>query len=204
MPRGEDVYSVLRALHSHLPTSLRRPTGRLWQYWNGFTLFCATLVGHVPSHHFRRFVYRHMLGVRIGRGSSIHWRCRFFRPGGVTIGDNSIIGYDAFLDGREGLYIGNCVMTGGEIAIFTQQHDLDSPDFSIVGAPVVIEDYVYLGTRVVVLPGVHIGTGAAVMSGAVVTKDVPEYMIVGGVPARVIRERPRELRYRPNYSMPFQ
>lgn len=198
------MYHLVQDFQSRLPAALVRIASRAWQYWNGLVLFSATLVGWVPSHHFRRFMYRRVFRVTIGAGSTIHWRCRFFKPSGVTIGDNSIIGYDAFLDGREGLHIGNCVMTGGEIAIFTQQHDMDSPTFAIVGGPVVVEDYVYLGTRSIVLPGVRIGKGAAIMAGAVVAKDVPQYAIMGGVPARFIRERTRDLRYKVDWSMPFQ
>lgn len=191
-------------LGSHGPAALQGIASRLWQYWRGFVLLLATSVGWVPSHHFRRLMYRHVFGVKIGRDSTIHWRCRFFEPGGVTIGDNTIIGYDAFLDGRSGLHIGDCVVTGGEIAIFTMQHDMDSPTFTIVGDAVTIEDYVYLGTRVLVLPGVRIGKGAVVMSGAVVTQDVPEYAVVGGVPARFVRARRKDLQYNPKYSRPFQ
>jgi putative colanic acid biosynthesis acetyltransferase WcaF len=88
--------------------------------------------------------------------------------------------------------------------IYTLQHDTDSPEFAVVGGPVVIEDYVYVGPRVIILPNVRIGRGAVIAAGAVVTKDIPPYAIVGGVPARFIRERTHELHYRPDFAMPFQ
>ena len=62
------------------------------------------------------------------------------------------------------------------------EHDPQSPDFAIRGGPVVIEDYAWIGGRAVILPGLRIGEGAVVATGAVVTKDVPPYTIVGGVP----------------------
>ena len=55
--------------------------------------------------------------------------------------------------------------------------------------PIVIEDDVWIGARVIILPGVHIGTGAVVGAGAVVTKDVPDYAVVGGNPARILKMR---------------
>jgi maltose O-acetyltransferase len=58
-----------------------------------------------------------------------------------------------------------------------------------VERPIVIDDDVWIGARVIILPGVHIGTGAVIGAGAVVTKDVPAYAVVGGNPARVIKMR---------------
>ena len=91
-----------------------------------------------------------------------------------------------------------------EVRIYTREHDIDDPQFAEIGGPVVIEDYAYIGTRVTIMPGVRIGCGAVVASGAVVTKDVPPYMLVGGVPARVIRERSHDLRYKLGYAKKFQ
>jgi maltose O-acetyltransferase len=167
-------------------------------------LWLATWSGFIPSHRLRLWIYRHFLAMHIGRGSAIHWQCRFFAPEKITIGQNTIIGNNAFLDGRCGLTIGNRVITASEIAIYTLQHDVDDPDFGHVGAPVIVEDYVYIGPRVIILPGVRIGEGAVIGAGAVVTKDVEAYTMVGGVPARFIRTRPKALRYVPDFRMPFQ
>lgn len=171
--------------------------------WGDLRLFILTMVGYVPSHAVRKSVYR-AFGVKVSRSSSIHWRARFFRPEGVTVGDFSTIGNDAFFDGRNGITIGDCVDIAGEIRIYTMEHDIDDPDFATCGGPVVIDDYVYVGTRVTILPQVHIGKGAVVASGAVVTKDVPPYMLVGGVPAKIIRERSHDLRYKLGGATRFQ
>jgi acetyltransferase-like isoleucine patch superfamily enzyme len=149
-------------------------------------------------------MYRHAFRVRIGRGSIIHWQTRFFEPSGVRIGEHSNIGNSAFLDGRRSISIGDRVATGAEIMIYTLQHDVDSPTFAVSGGPVIIEDDVYIGPRAIVLPGVRVGRGAVIGAGAVVTADVPAYTVVGGVPARFIRERRRDLNYRPDFAMPFQ
>ena len=142
--------------------------------------------------------------MNIGQGSTIHWQCRFFAPEGISIGENTLVGNNAFLDGRCGLTIGNRVITASEVAIYTLQHDIDDPQFAHVGAPVIINDYVYIGPRAIILPGVTIGQGAVVAAGAVVTTDVEPYTLVGGIPARFIRERSRQLQYIPDFRMPFQ
>jgi maltose O-acetyltransferase len=193
-----------------------------------FWVFLATLTGLIPSHTIRLFLYRYLFGIKIGRDSTIHWLARFNNPSGVAIGHNTIIGNDAFLDGRRPrilkpgqgkldsyiadlmgkgarpLRIGNNVSIAGEVRIYTMQHDIDSPDFAEVGAPVVIEDYVAIGTRAMILPGVKVGKGAVIASGAVVTKDVASYTVVGGVPATYIRDRNKNLTYKLKFAKLFQ
>ena len=193
-----------------------------------FWVFLATLTGCIPSHTIRLLLYRTIFRVSIGKNSSIHWLARFNLPSGVDSGHNTIIGNDAFLDGRSyrtwtpgqnkfatyiqeffraknrPLQIGNNVSIAGEVRIFTMQHDIDDPNFKEVGEPVVIDDYVVIGTRVTILPGVHIGEGAVVATGAVVTRDVAPYTVVGGVPAIFIRNREKNLRYTLKFARMFQ
>ena len=168
-----------------------------------FELFALTSAGYVPSHRIRRFVYA-FSGLVYPKTSSIHWQARFFVPSKLHISENCILGNNGFYDAREGIYLGSNVNIAAEVRIYTREHDIDSPDFSEVGGPVVIGDYVYIGTRVTVLPGVTIGTGAVVASGAVVTKNVEPYTLVGGVPAKFIRYRSRDLTYTLQYAKKFQ
>jgi len=193
-----------------------------------FWVYLATLTGFIPSHIIRSWLYRYVFRVQLGADSSIHWRAQFNLPSGVAIGHNTVIGNDAFLDGRSKrqwkkgeskltgyireffaptvhpLRIGNNVSIAGEVRIYTMEHDVDSPTFEEVGAPVVIEDYAVVGTRVTILPGVTVGKGAVVASGAVVTRDVPPYTMVGGVPAKPIRERNKNLTYTLKFARLFQ
>jgi acetyltransferase-like isoleucine patch superfamily enzyme len=145
-------------------------------------------VGHIPSHHIRRFFYR-LFGLKIGRGSSIHMWANFFYLPNIEIGQDTIIGNNAFLDGRDALIIGNHTDIASEVLIYNSEHDITAEDFVAHTDAVEIGDYVFIGPRVIILPGVKIGRGAVVAAGAVVTKDVPDFAIVGGVPAKVIGER---------------
>ena len=161
-----------------------------------FEVFLLHLAGLCPSHCFRRFCYR-LGGIKIGKGSVIHTKARFYDPRNIVIGEDSIIGEGVVLDGRDKLLIGSHVDIATEVMIYNSQHDVNQENFIATSAPVKIEDYVFIGPRVIILAGVTIGRGAIVGAGAVVTKDVPPYAMVGGVPAKIIGERRnKDLHYR--------
>ncbi len=87
--------------------------------------------------------------------------------------------------------------------MLTLGHDVDDPGFGLKGNPVSIEDYVFVGSYSRILPGVTVGEGAVVAAGAVVTRDVDPYTVVGGVPACYIRDRARNLAYRLEHRKRF-
>lgn len=161
---------------------------RFLNYFIDLELFLLRLIGWIPIHTVRILFYK-LDGVKIGRKAHIHMGAQFFDPSNVEIGDGTIIGQNAFLDGRDLLKIGKHVDIASDVLIYNSEHDINSDDFAPVNGPVEISDYVFIGPRVIILPGVKIGKGAVVGAGAVVTKDVGEFEIVGGVPAKVIGER---------------
>lgn len=161
-----------------------------------FEMMILRWVSHIPFHHVRRFMYR-LGGMKIGKGSTIHCGAVFYDTRNITVGKDTIIGENAVLDGRDRLHIGDHVDIASEVMIYNSEHDLKDPHFGPICAPVVIEDYVFIGPRAIILPGVTIHKGAAVAAGAVVTKDVTEGSVVGGVPAKEISKRDTsELHYR--------
>lgn len=170
--------------------------------WGDARLRLLYEVGYFPSHKVRNFWYRRS-GMQLDRSSAIHWRAQFYAPENITIGPWTTIGDSCFLDGRSGLTIGERVNLGSHVRIWTRQHDIDAPDFAEVGGPVVIERYAYLGSGSVVLPGVTVGEGAVVGAASVVTKDVPPYCLVAGAPARVMRQRSKDLDYKLGYAKRF-
>ena len=111
----------------------------------------------------------------------------------VEIGNNSGIGYKAKITGP--CTIGDNVIMGPEVYIFTKNHIIDDINIPIKyqgsteDERVFIGDDCWIGCRSILMPGVKLGKGVVVGAGAVVTKDVPDYAVVGGVPAKVLRYR---------------
>ncbi len=170
---------------------------RFANYWLDFELMLLRWVGYFPSHTIRNIKYR-FFGIKLGKGSIFHMWANFYQPKNITIGEDTIIGDHAFLDGRDEIKIGSHTDIASSVMIYNSEHDLSASDFGAILAPVEIGDYVFIGPRVIIMPGVKIGKGAVVAGGAVVTKDVPDFAIVGGVPAKVIGERKNK---NPNYRL---
>ncbi|WP_165864118.1 glycosyltransferase [Capsulimonas corticalis] len=113
----------------------------------------------------------------------------------LTLGNDVYVGRNTFLGVYQPISIGADTMIGAYSYIISASHRFDRRDTPIreqgySGAPIVIEEDVWIGTHVTILPGVTIGRGAIVGAGSMVNKDIPPYEIWGGVPARFIKERP--------------
>lgn len=177
---------------------------RFKNYVLDFELMLLRFVGNIPFHSVRLFFYT-LSGVKIGKGTALHMWTNFFNPRNISIGDDTIVGDHAFLDGREKLTIGNHTDIASYVMIYNSEHNLESAEFTAVEEPVKIGNFVFIGPRVIILPGVTIGDGAVIAAGAVVTKDVEAYTIVGGVPAKLIGERKnKNLNYRLGRARLFQ
>lgn len=112
---------------------------------------------------------------------------------GISIGDNSGLGIRCRVRGP--LCIGNDVMMGPDVVILRGGHGYKEINIPMNQQPVPeaqqtqIGNDVWIGTRVIIMPGVKIGNGVIIGAGVVVTKNVPDYAIVGGVPAKIISYR---------------
>jgi len=130
--------------------------------------------------------------VRIGDDVSIHsflHRVQLSAGPGATldIGEGTFINNGTVLSARDRVSIGrNCQIAPHVIAMDCDFHGVDDRSEAPT-APIIVEDDVWLATRVTLLKGVRIGQGSVVAAGSVVTKDVPPYTLVAGVPARPIR-----------------
>ena len=105
--------------------------------------------------------------IHIGKNVFINSGCHFQDQGGIFIGDHALIGHN--------------------VVLATINHSLDPFDRHNIYKPIHIGNRVWIGSNVVITQGVTIGDGAVVAAGAVVTRDVPPYTVVGGVPAKVLK-----------------
>lgn len=162
-----------------------------------FWLMILRLVGLIPLHFVRKIFYL-LSGINLHWDSTIHLGANFFKPSNITIGHDTIIGDHCFLDGRAPLTIGNHVGIASQVLIYNDEHNINSPEYDNSFGPVTIGDYVFIGPRAIILPNINIGKGAVVAAGAVVTKNIPDFEIWGGVPAQKISTRKIT---NPNYKL---
>jgi maltose O-acetyltransferase len=167
-------YFFYHAFAQHLPVSYRfQPLGRFGKFCRGAA--CKRL--------FKRF----------GQNVNVEKGANFYTGWEVEIGDNSSLGVNCMIP--YDLKVGRDVMMGPSVIIVGDSHCFERRDIPMYlqgtreYPPVQIEDDVWIGARVIILPGIRIGKGAIIGAGAVVTKDVPQYAICGGNPARIIKFR---------------
>lgn len=149
---------------------------------------------HFAFNRLRTRLYR-WCGVPIGARSLILGGMELAGPGRIQerfrVGEDSQITSPLYADVSSPITIGNRVFIGHHAVLITTDHAIGPPHQrcgSWKSAPIVIEDGAWLGARVTILPGVRIGRGAVVAAGALVTRDAPPNTLVGGVPAKVLRE----------------
>ena len=158
------------------------------------------IVNRIPFAGPRMALYR-ALGVRFEdiATTGLMLGVEVFKPSRLAIGADTSIGPHTLLDARGGITLGRHVNVSSFCRFMSAKHDIDDPDFTAAFEPIVLGDRVWAGIGATILGGVTIGEGAVVAAGAVVTRDVAPWTVVGGVPAKPLRERPREARYRIDY-----
>ena len=149
------------------------------------------VIPNLPSQTIRNWALRKM-GAKMTKNVKFYEGISVRNPKGLVIEDGVSIGPKVLLDARCGLTIHRSAVIAYEAIIWTLNHDYNDINFCGKGAPVEIGAYAWICSRSIILPGIKIGEGAVVASGAIVTKDVEPYTVVGGVPARVIGQREKK------------
>ncbi len=150
--------------------------------------------------HFAFYIVNNIVGKQkatIGKKCKIHSTSVFRQGERIFIGDNCLINHNNVLQaGKEKgrIVIGNNVMTGPNVMMFAFNHGKEKNNIPMIeqnylDGDIIIEDDVWIGGGAVILAGVRISKGAVIASNAVVNKDVPEYAVVGGVPAKILKYR---------------
>ena len=146
------------------------------------TLYSYNLfISRIPFSFLRIALYR--LLFPIGAESMLLWGV-WIRGNHIRVGRRSVINSHVMLDGRGyPLWIGDNVDVAPFVQIWTLEHDPNAADHGGQGGPVRIGDHAWIAAGAIILPGVEIGEGAVVSAGSVVTRDIPPWTIVAGVPA---------------------
>ncbi|HEX5323317.1 MAG TPA: acyltransferase [Capsulimonadaceae bacterium] len=157
----------------------------------------SILLFFLPRGSFSRLrtaIYR-ACGVRIGRGTILFGSLDLSGPGAIwkrlKIGTDCQINSPLFLDLNSEITIGNGVAIGHHVVLVTANHEIGPAEHrcgALDCVPIRIEDGCWIGARTTILPGVTIGRGSVVSVGSVVSADVPPNRVVGGVPARPVKQ----------------
>lgn len=155
------------------------------------------LLSKIPSYFLGnklRLIVLMRLFNKIGYNSTIDSGCKIYYPQGISLGNNVVITQDVMLDGRGTINIGDDSLIGFESLLITSTYNCAQKDVLIKDqgkfeAPITIGKNVWIGTRATILPGVEIGDGVIIGANSLVTKNVMPYTIVGGIPAKFIRDR---------------
>jgi putative colanic acid biosynthesis acetyltransferase WcaF len=139
-------------------------------------------------HGWRRGLLR-LFGAKVGEGSKIDPTCRIWAPWNLSVGSYTALAeqVDCYCVGR--IEIGSKVAISQRAFLCTASHDIKSLRRPLIHASITIEDHAWVCAQAFVGPGVCIGKGAVVAAGAVVTKLVPDWEVVGGNPAKLIKTR---------------
>lgn len=122
--------------------------------------------------------------LRVKKGGEISPNCQ--------IGNHSEIGTRALIQGN--CFIGSNVIMGPDVKIYSKNHRFDRLDIPIQNQgeeslKTIIGNDVWLGANIIITPGCNVGNHVVIAAGAVVTKDIPDYAVVGGIPAKIIKFR---------------
>lgn len=142
----------------------------------------------------RNIVFQVMLERFGGKGTTIDYKTYIRYPSKVSVGSGTTINrgccfYASHYHKDVRIRIGNHVAVAPEVSFFAAGHDYTQLSLPDTAASITVGDHVWIGARSVILQGVTIGEGAVIAAGSVVTKDIPAYTVVAGVPARVIKKR---------------
>ncbi len=180
-------YSLVRTDRAACPSphsAANKVARLLWQCVWLLLFRTSPWFWHAP----RRWLLR-LFGAKVGKGVQIMPSVKIWAPWNLTLGDFSTVSHGVDLYGVDRISIGAHATVSQRAFLCTASHDVDHPNMPLVTKPIRIEDGAWVAAEAFVAPGVTIGVDAVAGVRAVVLRDVANRTIVGGNPARVIRER---------------
>jgi len=141
-----------------------------------------------PLRAFRRGLLS-LFGARIANTASVHNTARIDCPWNLEMAPRASVGEHAWIYALDRIVIGEEACVGQRVVLLTGSHDYANPCFPLVTRPITVGYGCWIAVGAMVLPGVTVGALAVVGAGSVVTRDVPEQMVCGGNPCRVLKRR---------------
>ncbi len=169
---------------------------------NYLVKFLFTLISTFTN-FIKLFIYYYVNSIygrsyaSVGRKSNVHPTVVLRHPSNIIIGDNCLINHNNVLQSGKlnaKIIIGNYVQTGPNVMMFAYNHGTELNGVPMINQPyyesdIIIGDDVWIGGGTVITAGVKIGKGSVIGSNSTVTKDIPEFSIAVGSPAKVIKQR---------------
>src|SRR5690606_461871 len=146
-------------------------------------------------HFIRLSYYRHIMGFKIGRGSSIHLGTKFNCVKNLEIGSNCTINQHCRIDNRGGIIIKDNVSISPYVKILTADHDINSIDFKGRTSSVIINNYVFIGSDCMILGGANLAEGCVIGAKALINNSTEPYGIYYGIPGKIKGYRKKGLNY---------
>jgi putative colanic acid biosynthesis acetyltransferase WcaF len=151
-----------------------------------WTLLCRFTPN--PFHRWRCFVLR-CFGARIGKNSFIYPSARIWAPWLLETGEVATIGSGVHVYNVGGIFIGHHAIVSEDVLLCGATHDFQHPDFPLLSRRIEIGPYAWICSRAVVLPGIRCGEGAVLGAAAVATRDLEDWTVYGGNPAKKLKPR---------------
>ena len=156
--------------------------------WNVVWLFLFRPTQKGFLDWWRVFLLR-AFGATIGHHSYVAGSCRIWAPWNLSMGDASCLAERVNCYNVDEVRIGDNVVVSQEAFLCTASHDVSSVTMELTTKPIVVESNAWITARTIIMPGVTVGEGSVVAAGAVVTHDVEDWSVVGGVPAKRLKGR---------------
>lgn len=166
--------------------SVRNRIGRA--LWNTVYVLFFRFTPAWCCHGYRRFVLR-LFGAKIGQGCKIHPRCRIWAPWNLEMGSLVALAADVDCYSVDKITLGSKVAVSQRAFLCTASHDIRSLERPLVHAPIRVQNHVWIAAEAFIGPGVQLEEGCVVAARGVVTRSVAAWVVVGGNPARVLKQR---------------
>lgn len=178
---------ILKSGDPHTQPSFTAANRTRRAFWN---LICAVFFRFSPRpmHSWRSFLLK-CFGAKLGRGCHVYPTARIWAPWNLEMEDHACLGDDVDCYSMAKIFLGKKAIVSQGVFLCTGTHDHEDPRFRLYAEPIRIGADAWVCAQSFVGPGVHVGQGAVIGARSVVTKDVPEWTVYAGNPAKFLKPR---------------